>query len=440
MEPAQNTLSECVCYTRTEMRFLYSFLYTCVFILALPYFLIAGLLRGKYLSTAWERFGNIQPYSEQTSIWIHAVSVGELLASKSLIAMLHSSFPDVPLFISTTTLTGQKLAQQMVPGRSFYFPFDWRFAVQRVLRRIKPGLVLVLETEIWPNFLWTAQKFHIPTVLINGRISDKSWARYLRIRKFIPLFSEAWMQTIQDAERMKSLGATSVQVMGNMKYDFRPPILPRDLSVKLQDWKSEDFLWIAGSTMAGEERIILEAFQAVKTEQGLKLLIAPRHPERFAEVSRLISSFGFRSGKRTDASWENAEVLLLDSIGELAGAYHFADLVLIGGTLTQDGGGHNPIEPAYHGKPILSGPYFKHFRSVFQDFQRKEAIVITENLQQGVRDLLLNATKRSAMGESARLLIEENAGATQKVVDVVERVLFQKSAGHSVAPVLVTQK
>jgi 3-deoxy-D-manno-octulosonic-acid transferase len=405
------------------MRFLYSFLYTCAFFCAAPYFVIAGLIKGKYLSTAWERLGNITPASDRPSIWIHAVSVGELLASKTLIRKLEKAFPGTPLFVSTTTITGQKLAQEILPGAAFYFPFDWRWTVEKVLRRIKPAAVIVLETEIWPNFLWTCQELRIPTILVNGRISDRSMSRYRLVKRWLPKFSECWMQTQTDADRMKELGAEVVSVMGNLKFDFQPNPSGPDLAGIIRAWKGNDLLWIAGSTMRREERVILHAFRILKNEHSLKLLIAPRHPDRFPEVASLMEEFGLKFARRSEGNVRNADVLLLDTIGELAGVYEFADFVLIGGTLLEGGGGHNPIEPAYFGKPIVSGPNYAHFRSMFADFQRNEAIFITSDLLHGVRDLILHPEKGTAFGNAARALIQANSGATEIVVDVVRRVL-----------------
>src|SRR5438105_4280240 len=183
------------------MQFIYSLLYTLIFVLALPYFLIVGIWKGKYLRTVWQRFGFVPVRSALPSIWIHTVSVGEFLAARPLIQAILNEMPGVPCFISTTTVTGQKLARAAFAGKTFYFPFDWKWCVRRVLRKIKPSLVLVLETEIWPNFLWTAAKEKVPVVLVNGRLSLKSFDRYMRLRKWLPRFAECLMQTSEDARR-----------------------------------------------------------------------------------------------------------------------------------------------------------------------------------------------------------------------------------------------
>ena len=405
------------------MRFLYSLLYTIAFLFALPYFLVVGIFRGKYLSTVWQRLGNISCQSDAPSIWIHAVSVGEFLACKSLIQRIQSASLALPVFVSTTTITGQKLARQLLPETSFYFPFDWAGCIRKVFRRIQPKVVIILETEIWPNFLWTAKDENIPVILINGRLSDRSIARYRWVKKVLPKFTECWMQTEEDAERMKSLGAAPVHVMGNLKYDLQVPPLSEELSSLLTAWKNQSLLWIAGSTMDGEEELILDIFADLKKDLQLKLLIAPRHPKRFSRVGGLIRDRGITLTLRTEGKHENADVMLLDTIGELGGAYQFADVALIGGTLLENGGGHNPIEPAYFGKAIIAGPNFSNFRAVFQDFQRKDAISITNHLLTGMKDLLQNVEKRTRLGDSARRIVEENAGATDKVMRVLMQVL-----------------
>ncbi|MGH9857018.1 MAG: 3-deoxy-D-manno-octulosonic acid transferase, partial [Acidobacteriota bacterium] len=282
-------------------------------------------------------------------------------------------------------------------------------------------------TEIWPNFLWTAQSLSIPTILINGRLSDRSVQRYLRFKKWLPHFNESWMQTESDAEKMRSLGTANVYVSGNLKYDVQPARASGELAAILTHWKADSLLWIAGSTMPGEEELILETFKALKQDQLLKLLIAPRHPERFPDVSALIAREGFKFGLRSESNMDAAslknDILVLDTIGELAGAYELADIVLIGGTLLEDGGGHNPIEPAFFGKPIVSGIHFNNFRHVFQDFQRNNAIFITDHLLTDMRQLLNSPEKRSAIGTAARSLVEQNAGATQKILDGVLRLI-----------------
>jgi 3-deoxy-D-manno-octulosonic-acid transferase len=403
------------------MRLIYSFLYTCAFLVSIPYFVIVGLIRGKYLKTVSERMGNIRCRSDRPSIWIHAVSVGEFLACKSVIKRIREEMNDVPLFVSTTTITGQALAKQVLPGSTFYFPFDWGWTIRKVLRRIQPNLVLVLETEIWPNFLWTLHSEKIPVLLINGRISDRSMKRYSWIQSWLPGFTECWMQTEEDARRMRSLGGQEVTVMGNLKYDFHPPALSQEFSSMVSSWKGNDLLLVAGSTMSGEEKIILEIFERMKKEIHMKLLIAPRHPERFSEVATLISESRIPFALRSQNRFEDESILILDSIGELAGAYQFADVVLIGGTLMETGGGHNPIEPAFFGKAIVAGANFSNLRAIFEEFQKRNAILITSDLAATLNKLLRDPAQRGQLGEAAKTLIEENAGSSEKVMHLLRR-------------------
>lgn len=416
------------------MRALYSLFYTIGWIILLPYFLIAGLFRSKYLSSAVERFGFLseQVRSEKASVWIHAVSVGELLAAKPIIARILDKYSEVPLFISTTTITGQKLARELYPGKAFYFPFDWRMSIRRVFKRLQPGIILILETEIWPNLLWEAEKQGIPAVLVNGRISDRSFSKYRSVRRWLPRFTEYLMQTPEDARRIEDLGAdsTRVRVMGNLKFDFEPPDASPGFLQYLLKWKKSEMLWIAGSTMRGEEEVIIDAFQELKQRYPLKLMLAPRHPQRFNEVSEKLAERNVAFTKRSSGVETSAEVLLLDTIGELASAYSLADLVFIGGSLYPHGG-HNPLEPAYYAKPILSGPFYNNFRSIFEDFLRSDAVVITRDLKGAAFELLKDERKRKSMGAAARLLMEKNRGAADFVFQEVRKYLH---AGSMVEP------
>ncbi len=401
------------------MRWIYSLLYTCAFVVGLPYFLLKGMLSGKYLTTFGQRLGGIPLSSDERSLWIHTVSVGEFLACQVLIKRIKQDMPDVKLFVSTTTLSGQMLAKTVLPEACFYFPFDWGWCIRRIFRRIRPGLIVILETEIWPNFMCEARAHKIPMLLINGRISNRSFKRYKLVRRWLPRFDECLMQTEEDAEKMKALGAQNVTVIGNVKYDFRPPVLPASLSALLTKWKSESLLWIAGSTMPGEDEIILDAYGKLRKRYPLKLLIAPRHPERFQEVADLVARTGIPFGMRSAEKTEGRDILILDTIGELAAAYEFADFALIGGSLTEPFGGHNPIEPAYFGKAIVNGPGYVNFKAIFEEFQQKKAVLISADLQSAVQELITNPILRKQMGDAAISIIQSNSGATEKAMDRV---------------------
>lgn len=381
-------------------------------LVALPYFLITGLVRGKYLRSAGERFGFIRQRSDRPSCWIHCVSVGEFLAAKPLIRRIQYEFGDLPVYLSTTTVTGQRLARALMPDTSFFFPFDWAWCVRRVLKRLNPRLVVVLETEIWPNFLWECERAGIPTMLVNGRLSQKSLRRYMRVRSWLPKFSENLMQSEMDAARMIQLGAAldRTQVMGNLKFEFQPAALSTEVRDMLAEWKGNSLLWIAGSTMPREEQMLLDALRILRPNADVKLMIAPRHPERFEEATLLASRCGFTVSRRSLNPQPGSDVLILDSMGELAACYELADVVTIGGTL-RDFGGHNPIEPAYFGKAIVAGPYDSNFHSVFQEFLKHDALCITTDLASTMKELVENPDRRRALGERARQLVRDNAGA-----------------------------
>jgi 3-deoxy-D-manno-octulosonic-acid transferase len=283
-----------------------------------------------------------------------------------------------------------------------------------------------METEIWPNLLWTLQSRGIPVLLINGRLSERSFKRYLWIKKWLPSFTESWMQTEDDAGKMRSLGMPNVFVMGNLKYDLQPVSAPDSLLSTIAAWKQNHLLWVAGSTMSGEEKPIAELFIRLKQKFPLKLLIAPRHPERFSEVSSLIKNLGLSVALRSSGTFADEDVVVLDSIGELAAVYRFADVVFIGGSLLTTGGGHNPIEAAYFGKAIVSGPNVANMRAIYRDFQQKNAVAITTDLESTMTGLLENEEKRNLMGESARKIVEENVGASDRVIQVLRRYLTEQ--------------
>jgi 3-deoxy-D-manno-octulosonic-acid transferase len=409
------------------MQILYSLIYTLAFLVILPYFLIAGLIRQKYFASATQRFGFIPQRSSEPSIWIHTVSVGEFLAAKPLLRKIQEKYPNIPLFITTTTITGQKLAAEFLPGRTFYFPFDWTWCVRKIFRSINPGLILIFETEIWPNFLWTAHDQNIPVILINGRISDRSFSRYRFARNLIPGFTECWMQSIEDASRMKQIekDPQGIKVMGNIKFEYQPQPLSPALQRLIEDWKGSSLLLIAGSTMPGEEEILLDSLKTLRSESQIKMLIAPRHPERFNEVLQLIQQKNLEVSRRSENKSSDTPIMILDTIGELAAVYEMADLVFIGGTLRYFG--HNPIEPAYYGKAIVSGPHYKNFRAVFEEFLSNDAMIVTEDLTSAIRNLANDSERRRKLGAAARDLVRKNQGAIAFVLQNLRKYLDDRN-------------
>jgi len=432
-----------------SMHFLYSVCFTLGVLLSLPYFLIRAVTQKKYLSNLPERLGFL-PASEyapyRQGIWIHAVSVGEVLATWPLVQALRRRFPHTPLLVSTTTITGQNLANQKLTGigKALYFPLDWNFCVRASLNQIQPKLVLITETEIWPNFLRECRRRGIPAVLINGRISDQSIRRYRSIRWFIQrtlsYFDYCCMQSQTDLDRIRSLGVAPElsETCGNLKYDLTPPEVTSDGLKpyrRLLHLTDGSFLLVAGSTMKDEERLVLSAFKKLRKESpSALLLLAPRHPERFREVEQLLRHQSVRYIKRSGLTWDGVanspdvpEVILLDSMGELATIYALADVVFIGGSLVATGG-HNPLEPALHKKAVLFGRHMNNFREIARDFIREGgAIQVSskEALAEKLIELYHDPAKREEIGKRGFQIVAANRGATDRIVKRIEIVLAE---------------
>ena len=421
---------------------LYSILLAAGFVLSLPWFLWKGRSSGKYLRTFRERMGRLPVYLNvdgDLSIWIHAVSVGEVLAARPLVPALKARFPRHRLFLSTTTMTGNAVAAKSVRGLDglFYAPFDWQGPVRRALGILNPALLVLVETELWPNLIHEAQRRGTRVALVNGRISNRSLPRYLKVRRFLQhVLGEMdlfLMQGEAHAERILAMGAPAarVQVTGNLKFDAVEPGRPPERLVRLLDGQPAGprRLFVAGSTVAGEEELVLRAFHAVRERVGnAALLIAPRHPERFAAVPPLVEAAGFRCRLRSrldPGEWKDGEVLLLDTLGELAGVYPLATVVFIGGSLVPSGG-HNILEPAVAGRAVVVGPHMENFQEIADKFRAAEALVQVrspEDLGREVTALMLDEGRRRALGERARGLVERNRGAVPKTVDALAPLL-----------------
>jgi len=391
----------------------------------------------KYIDTIKPRLGYLRIPRLQRSIWIHAVSVGEVKTIQKLCSCLRVQYPNRPLVISTTTPTGQQLASETkgLADYVFYFPFDLPGAVRRTLDHVNPRLMIIAETEIWPNFLRECRRREIRTILVNGRISDRSFPRYKMFRGWLKTiladFYVLGMQSDTDRERIEYLGAdpAKVQVLGNLKYDVsisnrRPHTALAGLLEQSQP------LWIAASTTAAsgspadEEELVLQAFLRVRQyHPNLKLLIAPRHPERFDTVEQLVRARGLDCLRRTViGNIESTEcfrdVLLLDTIGELSSIFTYASVVFVGGSLVPRGG-HNILEPAAAARAIVVGPYMENFREISETFLSARAAIQVRDeheLAKAVDRLLGNPDEVSRLGTGARLIVERNTGATQRVL------------------------
>jgi 3-deoxy-D-manno-octulosonic-acid transferase len=379
------------------------------------------------------------------------VSVGETLASLSLVKALRGRFPHHRLVVSTTTATGQSVARSRVGEADgfCYFPFDWKFCVRRALKVIKPQIVILMESELWPNFLGECRNRGIQVVVANGRISDRSFARSLKfgffVRRLYSLITRFLMQSQLDAERAVELGAPSgrVSVSGNLKYDIGEAVESPKVAwtAALLDQifaLSSAPLVVAGSTSDGEEEIILDAFGRITGRdhgQRPRLLIAPRHPERFDEVAKLLDrsplTYTRRSacGRPDDDEPRRSDVILLDTIGELAALYRFASVVFVGGSLVPKGG-HNILEPALYARPVIVGPYTENFRQITDEFLRRNALIqlrgtgqLAEELRDTLIRLLGDRASAQRLGANARRAVEENRGATARTVAAVAELI-----------------
>ena len=423
-----------------------------------PYYALRGWRRGEPSSTFRERLGGLPkeivarastPASSAGAnngpIWIHAVSVGEVLAAKPLAEGLKQRFPQSAVFVSTTTETGQRLARErldLVDG-IFYFPLDWVVPVRRALNAIRPALVIVMETEIWPNFLREARRRGIPVIFANARISEKSFARFRKWEFLVgPFYARVLAdadlflaQTAEDASRLAEMGAPEgrVEVTGNLKYDGEQPDMSH-FGVWLEGQIQRQERWpvlVAGSVVAGEEEAVLAAYDIVQRRWRRALLVlAPRKPDRFDSAVEIATAAGWNVVRRSHVDLEapldeNVDVLVLDSIGELAGLYLLADAVFVGGSLVPSGG-HNILEPAWFAKPPVFGPSMENFRDMAAQFLKARAAVqVTSGQQLGKvwAQLIEDNALRERMGRAARELSERNRGASARSLERIVSVL-----------------
>jgi len=413
------------------MYVLYTIVLTFGLVAVLPYYLFRSRNYGR---TLFNRLGFVETQPEHSAIWIHAVSVGEVKAVDSLVERLTQEFPKLKVLLSTTTMTGQELAKKRDDFvRIIFFPIDIPNAVSRVLERVRPKLVVMTETEIWPNFLRECRRRKIPVIMLNGRISDQSYGRYLILRSWLrSVLSDYWllaMQSETDADRIRAMGAApdKIAVFGNIKYDLGPP--PPTLEQKLiETLEALSPLLVAASTASGEEKQVLEAFRRLRKNQPkLKLLVAPRLSSRFNVVSQLLKKSEFSSLRRSELmkNAESTDIILLDSIGELTSVFQHATVVFMGGTLVPRGG-HNVLEPARFAKPILFGPHMQNFREMANQFVTSKAAVQVsdiDNLVNAIDYLLKHPSDATKLGNNARRLVEKNSGATDNAIKAIRQCL-----------------
>jgi len=421
----------------------YSLLYTVTLLALLPY---EYFRRPKDSRQRWlrERFGFITlppATGDSPLLWIHAVSVGEVFSAIPLIRELKGRYPSFHIVISTVTDTGQKLARERISDIAYpvYLPFDLVFVLKGLMKRVKPRIFIAMETELWPNAFRVLRRAGIPILVLNGRISDRSFKGYKKIRFFIKKVVR-WvdmfcMQEEVYKERIQALGADEhrIRVTGNFKFDTKP-------SDNIPEWfKSlRGPVIVAGSTHEGEEELMVSVCMRLRNEHPeLNLIIAPRHPERFQKVGEMLGAQSLRYIKRSQMTPQSADrgqkegntqqlsgmIIILDTIGELAPAYGVADVAVIGGSFSSHGG-HNPLEPAFWARPVVCGPHMENFPFI-QDFYREGAALESsaEGLYRVLNELLSSPEKRTAMGKRARLLYDKKAGAVQKAMAILERYL-----------------
>ena len=432
------------------MYLVYSLLLTVGFLVLLPRFLLDALRHGKYVAGFGQRLGRLEPIEStgRPVIWLHCVSVGETQAARPLVKGLRERFSDHSLVVSTITRTGHKLASELFQHeakRVFYFPFDWRWTVRRSLKAVRPSAVLIMETEIWPGFLRECSAQQIPVAIVNGRLSQQSFRRYNWIKGFVSrvlnCLRMAVMQAESDAERIRGLGLdpTRIFVSGNFKFDVGTVSANNSLAAEFKQRfgvDNEAPLILAASTHAPEEGVMLEALELLRTRISEKprLILAPRHPERFADVAASIQRSGFTWTSQTAPAHlldQNCDVILLDTIGELSALYSLASVVFVGGSIVKKGG-HNIVEPAAGGVAIVTGWHTHNFEAIVGEFVKARALVqlppvpledAAAELSSVFLELLQDRRRRDELGQKARNLVGKNRGAVNRTLNLLEPLL-----------------
>ena len=435
------------------MYLIYSLFFTLGLILTSPYYLFRAARTGT-LRHLRERFGLFPAGMQQKTrgaLLIHGVSLGETLALIPLVRELLARYPQRRIFISHATATGRAVGREHLPriAGQFYLPLDWRWAHRRLMRHLKPDLVIVGETEIWPNFFRSVRESGAKLVIVNARLSDRSFPRYRLMRSFfhrvLADVDYVFTQSEADRKRFVDLGSEPgrVLVTGNTKFELAPPP-----AGSFSGWLRERLrksgihpVLFAASTMPGEEEKVIRMWRTLRRHHRRGLLVlAPRRPERFDSVARLLESQGLRFARRSrldeSADWMQMEALLLDSIGELANLFELCDLAFVGGSLVPTGG-HNLLEPAFWAKPVLFGPHMENFREVANLFVKAGGAIQVNSeqaLAQEALRLMADRNRASAMGGTARRLVEEHQGATARNLSHIRALLESPASELPRAP------
>ena len=428
--------------------YLYNFLLTCFLLLSIPYFLLRSLLSKRFRKALPERMGFFQSPSFRKPIWVHAASVGEVFCSMPLLKKIKGEFPHTNFVLTTITAAGNEAAKSSLPGtdRVLFAPIDHPSINRRTIRKIQPSMLLIAETEIWPNLLRSCGKKGIPIILFNGRISPKSYRRYLLFKfffkeclRYISLFL---MQTDEDRARVIEIGGESqnAKTVGNLKFDQTlPPSAQETLTEmsKALRLQGEEKILIAGSTHSGEEEILVGLYKELKkTYSDLILILAPRHLDRLEEVEKILGKEALSWLRKTSLPTDDRrsdpghpEVILLDTMGELMSIYSLGTLVFVGGSLVAVGG-HNPLEPLFFRKCVLFGPYMFHFSEIASRLiEAGGAIQVStkEELFSQLKRLLSDEEARKDFGEKGYQFLKRHQGATERMLEEIRPFLIKKT-------------
>jgi 3-deoxy-D-manno-octulosonic-acid transferase len=406
------------------------------------------IFKKKYREGLWARLGiDGLPESPSATLWIHGSSVGEILLIKPLINRLGEILPHTPLVISAFTPTGKLTAQKAYPQHQvLYFPLDLSFIIQKFFRRLKPKAIIIVESEFWPNFILTAYRNGIPIILLNGKLSEKSYRIYKNSKLFSRVLKKISLLAVQNEEyanRFQALGIppSKIIITGNMKYDLTDVSTNNGMQESLRrrfGYPEDNIILIGGSTHSGEDEALIYAFSKLRKEgHSLDLVLAPRYPENVPQIEEVIKTYGFIPVRKTvldkkDSSipvYNPNKILIIDTMGELKIMYSMADIAYVGGSLffrAKNKGGHNMMEPAILGKAVMFGPHNYTFKDTVEDLLAKEAAIMVshqEDIYQEVKKLLLNQQRIRDLGEKAREVILQRLGSTQRNLELLHPFL-----------------
>ncbi|MGH8372530.1 MAG: lipid IV(A) 3-deoxy-D-manno-octulosonic acid transferase [Gammaproteobacteria bacterium] len=416
------------------MRLLYSFVLLLLMPVAFPWLAIRTLRQTGRMDRLSDRLGSSPYMQPRETIWIHGASVGEIRSAAPLVKALHQKYPYRPLLVTSFSGAGRTHAQELFGDRVMVaqLPYDFPWCVNRWMRSVQPAVGVIIETEIWPNLLAACARYKVPVLMVSGRLSGRSMRRYLKMKRLtraaLQRVTTIFAQSAGDAERFRELGAAPerVSVGGNLKFDIRyaDDLIPRAQALRQRLFPDSGVL-VAGSTRDGEEQIVLQAFvQVCKNQPRSVLVLAPRHPERADSVAALVQKCGFVCRRRSagETPLRGGEVLLLDTLGELALFYAAGDIAFVGGSLVPVGG-HNLLEPAALGKPVLSGPSLDNVRESAEALKQSGVLILVQDaksLAEASIWLLANSNMRDRIGQVALDAVIANRGALERALTLIQ--------------------